>query len=374
MQTEDFLRVNVVSGLSGAGKSSVARALGGTAIHPRALLPDDADTLADSPLALAPWQAWQGSAVPGNREVFVEAHPSIGPLEVASFLAPDRDEQRGAPTVRLGDLVTVLDASRFWDDLQSDGSVPDSPTDAAVGSVGQASFDRLPADRTPADRTPSDRTRGDALVEQIEWASVVVINKSDLVRRAVCGDIRDFVRLLNPSSFIVFAIHGEGAAATWPAPRRDMHAWLARSPGWVRQLNGDALLSQSPQGLSCVVYRDVRPFHPARLAHFFANRSGESGDILRSRGLFRLASRPGVVGSWSSVGGTVTFEPTGMLTSDPDSTWGQEIAFFGRNLDVNRLTRNLNECLLNDAEFLAGPVHWSATLDPFPAWDLQHRH
>jgi G3E family GTPase len=363
MQTDDFLRVNVVSGLPGAGKSSVARALGGTAIHPLALLPDHADALADSPLALAPWQAWQGSAVPGRREVFVEAHPSIGPLEVASFLAPDRDEQRGAASVRLGDLVTVLDASRFWEDLQSDAGdgslVQTESADAAAGSPGGA---------------PSDRTRGDALVEQIEWASVVVINKSDLVPRAVCGDIRDFVRLLNPSSFIVFAIHGEGAAATWPAPRRDMHAWLARSPGWVRQLNGDALLSQSPQGLSCVVYRDVRPFHPARLAHFFANRSGESGDILRSRGLFRLATRPGVVGSWSSVGDTITFEPTGMLTSDPDSTWGQEIAFFGRNLDVNRLTRNLNECLLNDAEFLAGPVQWCATPDPFPAWDLQHRH
>ena len=348
MQTEDFLRVSVVSGLAGAGKSSVALALGGTAIDPLALMPADADALAESPVAHAPWQAWQGSTVPGHREVFVEAHPSIGPLEIASFLAPDQDEQRGAPRVRLGDLVTVLDASSFWADLQSDVS-----------------------DFSPA---PSDRTRGDALIEQIEWASVVVINKSDLVRRAVCGDIRDFVRLLNPSSFIVFAIHGEGAAATWPAPRRDMHAWLARSPGWVRQLNGDALLSQSPQGLSCVVYRDVRPFHPARLAHFFAHRSAESGDILRSRGLFRLASRPGVVGSWSSVGGTVTFEPTGMLTSDPDSTWGQEIAFFGRHLDVNRLTRNLNECLLSDEEFLAGPVQWCNTADPFPAWDVQHWH
>jgi G3E family GTPase len=367
MQIEDFLRVNVVSGLAAAGKSSVARALGGTAIHPLALMPDDAAVLAKSPLAYASWQAWQGSAVPGRREVFVEAHPSIGPLEVASFLAPARKEQRGAPRVRLGDLITVLDASSFWEDVQSD---------ASDGSPALTQFgDAKPAVAAPASPhpVPSDRTRGDALIEQVEWASVVVINKSDLVQRAECGDIRDFVRLLNPSSFIVFAIHGEGAAATWPVPRRDMHAWLASSPGWVRQLNGDALLSQSPQGLSCVVYRDVRPFHPARLAHFFAHRSGESGDILRSRGLCRLASRPGVVGSWSSVGGTVTFEPTGMLASDPDSTWGQEIAFFGRHLDVNRLTRNLNECLLTDEEFLAGPVQWCNTADPFPAWDLQHR-
>lgn len=363
MQTEDFLRVNVVSGLGRAGKSSVARALGGTAVHPKALAPDDAAILAASPLALAPWQAWQGHTVPGRREVFVEAHPAIGPLEVASFLAPDPGDHGDTAAVRLGDLVTVLDASRFWADLKSDetlqGADPAGPADAVADS-----------DAPPA----SDRTRGDALVEQIEWASVVVINKSDLVPRMQCGDIRDFVRLLNPSSFIVFAIHGEGAASSWPAPRRDIHAWLARSPGWVRQLNGDALLSQSPQGLSCVVYRDVRPFHPARLADFFADRAGESGDILRSRGLFRLASRPGVVGSWSSVGDTVSFEPTAMLTSDPDSTWGQEIAFFGRNLDVRRLTRNLNECLLTDSEFLAGPVQWCATADPFPAWDLQHRH
>ena len=325
MQNEAFLRVTVISGLPGAGKSVVARALRGT----------------DRPAGHVADQ----SAV----ELVVEAPPAVSPFDTADFLAAESELRHGdAREAYLGDLVSVIDASRFWSNLYDDAAVP-GETDAS-------------------------RTVADALVEQIEWASVVVINKVDLVPRAVRGDIRDFVRLLNPSTFIVFSEQGEGAADSWPAPRPNILEWLGRSPGWVRQLNGDALLSQSPQGLSCVVYRDVRPFHPGRLAAFFAEHSRESGDILRSRGLFRLASRPGVVGSWSSVGDTVTLEPTQMLSHDPESPWGQEIAFFGRNLEVNRLTQNLNACLLSDTEFLSGPVQWCAATDPFPEWDLQHRH
>jgi len=340
MKSSPFLTVNLVSGLIGSGKSSMARASGASTVS---LETADQEAVA-SAIARSPSHA----------ELTIEVHPSARPLEVAiSVLAADGDAALppGLSPLRLGSFVSVLDASRFWVDIRSDALAPLPPVFCATHGE-------------------HDRTVADALVEQIEWASVVVINKTDLASSADCADLRDFVRLLNPSSQVVFARHGRSSISPFLPPRENMLAWLQKSPGWIRQLNGEGLLASSPAGLSCVVYRDPRPFHPGRLAEFLRDHSSAAGEVLRSRGLFRLASRPHVVGSWSSAGPTVAFEPTAMGSDDPESPWGQEIAFFGLNLDAARLTANLNSCLLTDHEFMGGPKCWKGLDDPFPEWDL----
>jgi len=352
MQTENYFRVNVVSGLAGAGKTSVLALLGHHSLPMTTTVSEALRTVLPAKPGPVPVSRGETSAI----DVYIEAPTSVGPLEIASSLV----ETGSAPgcltnphAVRLGDLITVLDAARFWQDLRSGILAPN------------------PSVVPGAEPNDSARSLGDLVTEQIEWASVVVVNKTDLVSRRDAADIRDFVRLLNPASHIVFSEHGRSGVENWPLPRQDMFAWLQRSPGWVRQLNGDALVAHSPQGLTCVVYRDVRPFHPARLAAFFHDCAAEAGEILRSRGLFRLATRPSTVGSWSSAGPTVTFEPTDMHSHDPDSPLGQEIAFFGRDLNSCLLNANLNACLLTDTEFLAGPMFWNTLADPFPAWALE---
>jgi G3E family GTPase len=341
MTPSPFLTVNLVSGLAGAGKSSMARASGTTSV---ALAGSDPD-LVSAALARTATRS----------EVMLEVHPSAVPVEVAiSVIAAggDRLLQPDAGPVRLGNFVSVLDASSFWRHIRSDALAPLPPVPCA--SHGE-----------------HDRTVADALVEQIEWASVVVINKTDLSTAADCADLRDFVRLLNPASHVVFARHGHSSVSPWLLPpRENMLDWLQQSPGWIRQLNGEGLLAASRSGLGCVVYRDPRAFHPGRLAQFLSDRATETGEILRSRGLFRLASRPHVVGSWNSAGPSIGFEPTSMGSHDPESPWGQEIAFFGRNLDAAGLTANLDACLLTDDEFVGGPLKWRSLADPFPAWDL----
>jgi G3E family GTPase len=341
MTSSPFLTVNLVSGLSGAGKSSIARASGTASV---ALAGSDPSTVS---AAIAHTTT--------RTEVMFEVHPSAVPVEVAiSVIAAGGDLMLhpDAGTLRLGNIVSVLDASRFWQDIRSDALAPLPPV--ACDTHGE-----------------HDRTLADALVEQIEWASVVVINKTDLSTAADCADLRDFVRLLNPASHVVFARHGQSSVSPWLLPpRENMLDWLQQSPGWIRQLNGEGLLASSRSGLGCVVYRDPRAFHPGRLAHFLSAQATETGEILRSRGLFRLASRPHVVGSWNSAGPSIGFEPTTMGSHDPDSPWGQEIAFFGQNLDAAGLTANLDACLLTDSEFVGGPLEWRSLADPFPAWDL----
>ncbi|TFD28833.1 MULTISPECIES: hypothetical protein [Cryobacterium] len=62
--------------------------------------------------------------------------------------------------------------------------------------------------------------------------------------------------------------------------------------------------------------------------------------------------------------------PIEVGSHDPESPWGQEIAFFGKDLDAATLTTNLDACLLTDREFVSGPSEWKCLADPFPAWDL----
>ncbi|MFT2690277.1 GTP-binding protein [Clavibacter zhangzhiyongii] len=156
---------------------------------------------------------------------------------------------------------------------------------------------------------------------------------------------------------------------------------LAAGMGWQQALAGvmpAASVSSlaSSEGLGVHVFRDPRPFHPARL-HAAVARDlvpGPVGRIVRSRGLARLASRPATVGSWATAGDVLRLDPTGMASWDPESPAGQEIAFVGERLDGSLLDEILGACLLEPGELVAGPDAWHGYADPFPAWDTEHRH
>jgi G3E family GTPase len=113
-------------------------------------------------------------------------------------------------------------------------------------------------------------------------------------------------------------------------------------------------------GISSVVFRATRAFDPASLWDFVARRldSGEFGTVLRSKGFFTLASRPGVTGLWSQAGSVARFEPQGVA-----ETPRQELVFIGVDLAGAALLAALRDCL-GDA---TGP-------DPFPVWGPVHVH
>lgn len=122
-------------------------------------------------------------------------------------------------------------------------------------------------------------------------------------------------------------------------------------------------------GISSLVFRDDRPFHPGRLWDLVAERldSGEFGTVLRSKGFFRLASRSTVTGLWSQAGSVARFEPAGMADAPGQPQQGQELVFIGTALRADALRAALTACLLEEAESCA------AADDPFPARD-HHVH
>jgi G3E family GTPase len=114
--------------------------------------------------------------------------------------------------------------------------------------------------------------------------------------------------------------------------------------------------------------------------------------LIRSKGYFWLASRPKFAGQWSQAGGIARYGFGGMFwRAVPKENWPtdeeylasiqenwvepfgdmrQELVFIGQNLDQERITKALNDCLLSEEEVLKGKAYWTALQDPFPAWEM----
>lgn len=131
-------------------------------------------------------------------------------------------------------------------------------------------------------------------------------------------------------------------------------------------------------GVSTLVWRRRRPFHPERL---FDALEDVVCAAARSRGRFWLADRPDVLLSWEAAGGALCVEAAGRwLASLPDAAWDREsgtrraaaaldrdpergdrrqhLVFTPPGLDRDGLTELLDSCLLTDAEHAGGPRAW----------------
>jgi G3E family GTPase len=100
---------------------------------------------------------------------------------------------------------------------------------------------------------------------------------------------------------------------------------------------------------------------------------GAYGTMLRSKGFFQLATRPGLTGIWSQAGAVARFEPAAHTTEAEAQVEGQphpaqELVFIGTHLRSEALRAALRACLITGGERIAEAE------DPFPAWDTGGEH
>ncbi|SFF63275.1 GTP-binding protein [Curtobacterium sp. YR515] len=208
----------------------------------------------------------------------------------------------------------------------------------------------------------------DRVASLVEYATVIVL---DRVGPVPLGRRRGLLALLHrlAPQAVVVALSSIGSAADLPASNGGAARVLAQGAGWMRALSGSG--GRDPRdGLVALRYREPLPFHPGRLASVIEREltAGRNGRVLRSRGFFRLASRPDHVGSWSSLGAMLALDPTANPSWDADAPIGQALWFVGERLDVPAIERALDGALLTSDELLAGPEVWRTWVDPFPVW------
>ncbi|HEY7775877.1 MAG TPA: zinc metallochaperone GTPase ZigA [Kineobactrum sp.] len=291
------------------------------------------------------------------------------PLPIAeTFTFADEDGSSLADVATLDTMVTVVDAVNFLHDYDEA---------ADLGEKGES----LGED--------DERNVADLLVDQVEFADVILISKTDLVDSDTLARLTGVLRSLNPAATIIPITEGAVPLDSVLQTGNFSFAKARQAPGWLQELRGEHLPETEEYGISSFVYRARRPFHPRKF-YDFLHRGPETGKLIRSKGYFWLASRPEFAGQWNQAGGIARHGFGGMFwkavprdqwPEDPDyldsinESWvepfgdmRQELVFIGQKLNEEEVTVALDACLLDDETLLGGKAQWATLPDPFPAW------
>lgn len=300
--------------------------------------------------------------------LLIESTGIAEPLPVAAtFEFRDEKGNSLSDVARLDTMVTVVDAANLLKDYASSDFLRDRGE-----SLGE----------------DDERTLVDLLVEQIEFADVVVLNKISTASKEERDLAHKVIRSLNPDARIEEVDFGEVSLDAILDTKLFDFNKAHEHPLWYKELHGFA--SHTPEteeyGVRSFVYRARRPFDPERFQSFIDK--GWPG-VVRAKGFFWLATRPDFVGEISQAGALVRTgkrgrwwssvpkqywpaEPEWQRAMEPyfHKVWGdrrQEIVFIGVDpMQEDALIDELDQCLLEEEDFV--PERWSGLNDPFPNW------
>jgi G3E family GTPase len=300
----------------------------------------------------------------------VESTGISEPLPVAeTFTFADENGNSLSHVAKLDTMVTVVDAVNFLKDYEQAQSLQDT-----AQSLGE----------------DDERSVADLLVEQIEFADVILISKIDLVSQSDIERLKAIMKTLNTYAKIIPISQGQVNIAN--VLNTDLfdfeRAQLA--PGWLQEMRGQHVPETEEYGIGSFSYKARRPFHPKKF-HTLINEFSKYKGLLRSKGYFWLASRPQFSGQWSQAGGIFRYEFAGLFwKAVPKKNWPtdedylasikkqwqepfgdmrQELVFIGQGLDKKDMIDALDSCLLSAEEVLRGNAYWTSLEDPFPVWE-----
>lgn len=303
--------------------------------------------------------------------LLIEGTGIAEPLPVASTFDFRDENGESLPDVsRLDTMVTVVDAANLLKDYSS------------------SEFLR---DRGETASEEDDRTLVDLLVEQIEFADVVVLNKIGDASQADRELARKIVWALNPDAELIEVDFGRVPLDKILDTGRFDFEKAQEHPLWYKELNGfkDDVPETEEYGIRSFVYRQKRPFDPMKFKAFI-DRSWPG--VVRTKGFFWLATRAHYVGEISQAGALVRTSKRGIWWSAvpkhqwPDhpewlelmkdyldpvwGDWRQEIVFIGCDpMDESAIRGELDACLVPETDFI--PAKWRDLADPFPSWERQ---
>lgn len=301
--------------------------------------------------------------------LLIESTGISEPLPVAeTFTFSDESGHSLADSARLDTMVTVVDGLSFMQDFQAAEN---------LASRGETLGEE------------DERAITDLLVEQVEFADVILISKIDLISHEDRLELIAILGRLNAQAEIFPMVMGEVPLKKILNTGLFNFERAAQAPGWLRVLRDEHVPETEAYGIASMVYRARRPFHPGRFFNFI-NRSWTQGKLLRSKGFFWLASKYQEAGSWSQAGGLMRygyagrwwrFVPRDQWPQDAETTaeilqkWlpetadcRQELVFIGQHMDFVVLKNELDSCLLNDEEMALGIEGWQLMSDPFGEW------
>ena len=291
------------------------------------------------------------------------------PLPVAeTFTFADETGVSLSDVARLDTMVTVVDAVNFLKDYEEAKYLKDSGE-----SLGE----------------DDDRSVADLLVDQIEFADILLVSKTDLVESEDIEKLKAILKSLNTHAQILPISQGQVDVEEVLDTGLFDFERAQQAPGWLKEMRGEHVPETEEYGIGSFSFIARLPFHPERFHHFL-HSTKQYGKLIRSKGIFWLASRHKYAGQWSQAGGIARYGFAGMFWSSvPVNSWPtdeesintireqweepfgdkrQELVFIGQSLDEDAMLKALDNCLLSEEELLKGESYWETLDDPFPPW------
>ena len=251
-------------------------------------------------------------------------------------------------------MVTVVDAFNFMKDFSSS---------------------QFLKDRDLTDIEGDERTIVNLITDQIEFANVILLNKTDLVSQSKVKNLKDIINKLNPKAQVIKTEYSRVDINEVVGTGRFDFEEAESSAGWIQELENEHTPETEEFGIGSFVFRSKKPFHPERFLNFIQNDFPTN--VIRSKGLFWLGSRSDQALIWSSAGGSIKSDPAGVwwasmpfserinytafvdnqasIESDWEPPFGDrkiELVFIGQQLNPDIIKNQLESCLLNDEELL----------------------
>ena len=307
----------------------------------------------------------------GNFDYLVIESTGISePLPVAeTFTFSDEDGVSLSDVATLDTMVTVVDAVNFLKDYDKATYLQD--TEESLGEE-------------------DERSVADLLVDQVEFADVILISKTDLVDTSDINRLTAILKTLNTRAKIIPISSGNVDINDILNTGLFDFELAQQAPGWLKEMRGEHIPETEEYGIASFNYLARSPFNPEKFYQFLHNTE-QFGKLIRSKGYFWLATRPQFCGQWSQAGGIARYGFAGMFwRAIPRESWPtdeeslaaieekwvepfgdmrQELVFIGQNLDEAAMIKALDSCLLSEEELLKGKDYWVTLHDPFPEWE-----
>lgn len=266
------------------------------------------------------------------------------------------DEENGIDLSKfsyIDTMVTVVDAFNFFKDFGSP---------------------EMLVDRELTDMDGDDRTIVNLLTDQVEFANVIILNKADLVTEETLGLLRSTIKKLNPAAKIIESSYSKVSSKEILNTGLFDFEEAEQSAGWLEELNKEEHTPETEEyGISSFVYRSRKPFDPVRFFSYVQDKFPNT--IIRSKGLFWMASRPEQALIWGQAGGSLKADSAGVWWSSMpfnertqyagfienqehiESGWDRkfgdrknEIVFIGQDMDEEAIRTDLDNCLSSEDE------------------------
>lgn len=301
--------------------------------------------------------------------LLIESTGISEPLPVATtFDFRDEEGKSLADVSKLDTMVTVVDGASLIKNYSSTDFLKDQKE-----NLGE----------------DDERTLVDLLVEQIEFANVIILNKIDLISNEELIIVKSIIRGLNAKAKIIETILSKVDLNQVINTNLFNLEEAQQHPLWAQELYNfkDHTPETEEYGISSFVYRARAPFDPKKIHDFF---NKQWSGIIRAKGFFWIASRPDFVGEVSQAGAFVRHQGIGKwLAGIPKDQWPegeefdqtikqywndkygdrrQQIVFIGLKSEMDEIDirAQIDQCLVKD--WSPNPQIWQQIHDPFPEW------